>query len=59
MQKSLGTAYVPKLFGFEQRQEQITVNRVEIKKPLAMKIARGFMKAICYLGIGKVVTLLA
>ena len=41
------------------KQEQLTVNRVEIKKPLAMWIARGLMKAKCYLGIGKGVTLLA
>ncbi|MDO4675357.1 MAG: hypothetical protein Q4A68_02040 [Anaerobiospirillum succiniciproducens] len=59
MQKSLDVAYVPKLLGFKQRQEQLTVKRVEIKKPLAMWIARGFMKAKCYLGIGKGVTLLA
>lgn len=59
MLKNFDWVLCAKLLGFEQRQEQITVNRVEIKKPLAMWIARGFMKAICYLGIGKVVTLLA
>ncbi|WP_027939659.1 hypothetical protein [Anaerobiospirillum succiniciproducens] len=59
MQKIFDGVLCAKLLGFKQRKEQLTVNRVEIKKPLAMGIARGFMKAKCYLGIGKKITLLA
>ena len=36
MQKIFDGVLCAKLLGFKQRQEQITVKRVEIKKPLAM-----------------------